>query len=275
MTAAFALLKFTAARTLFERRIWMTVLVLAGPAVLILVIRWAADLPDDKGTIWHAYHGLAQFLLVMVGLPLVCMVHGTSLISAEVESRTWVYVTSRRMRRWSVLLVRFLGTAAVLAILCDLGMLALHLCTFSGLGFTDIPDGRFSGWDPTVDLRAYLTVIPLGVFAFLAVFTFFGLVWSKPLALSINYLIFVELGLGNVPVSGRVYTLMHSIRQSIAADVPRVVYMYELNPPLDVQIFPPGVTSYTPLVVTILLAVGLSAALVTWRELLPARVSPE
>ncbi|MCH9002753.1 MAG: hypothetical protein IIC02_09295, partial [Planctomycetes bacterium] len=106
-----ALFLFTIRQTLSSRKIWLTILLLIAPSVLMLIIRNFAPPFDHVRGLWSIYHVFAQFLFIMGLVPLVCMVHGTALIGAEVEARTIVYLITRRMRRATVMLVKFFATA--------------------------------------------------------------------------------------------------------------------------------------------------------------------
>ena len=156
-----ALFNFTIRQTLVNRKIWLTLLILAGPCALVILIRGFADPPPRGDDLWEMYHVLVQFFLVMGLVPLICLVHGTSLVGADVESRTVLYLITRRMRRATVFLVKFIATALVLVGLCDLGMIALHLCVMVGQEAPSATAG--ASWNPAHDLRCYLWTIPTAV----------------------------------------------------------------------------------------------------------------
>lgn len=271
-----ALFNFTIRQTLLDRKIWLSVLLLAAPCALVLVIRNVAPPIDSPKELWEMYHVLAQFFMLMVLVPLVCMVHGTALIGADVEARTIAYLITRRMRKATVLLVKFVATVLVLAVLCDLAMVGLHLCALAG---RDVPSliahSRFADWSPTSDLCCYLLIIPVGVLSFLAVFSLIGLLTTRPLALSVMYLVVVELVLSNIPVGAKMYSLSCQLRVPLAGAMPRVVDLYELPRELGEQLFPAGATVPPVLLGVVLVALVLSCVLITLRELMPTKVSRE
>jgi len=94
-----ALFSFAIRQTLVNRKIWLTVLMLAAPCILVLVIRSVAPPIREAKSLWEMYHVLAHVLLVWVLVPLVCMMHGTALIGAEAEAGTIVHLITRRLRR--------------------------------------------------------------------------------------------------------------------------------------------------------------------------------
>jgi len=271
-----ALFLFSVRQTLLSRKIWLTVLLLAAPCALLLLIRCFDPPQKNARELWEMYHVLAQFFLMMGLLPLVCMVHGTALIGAEVEARTFVYLITRRMRRATVLVVKFAATALVLAVLCDVAMVGVHL---SALGRRDlatiIAQSNMHDWNPTGDLFCYLRVIPVAVLGFLAIFSLFGLVTARPLTLSVFYLVAFELILSNIPIRARMYTLLHQVRAIMAGPMPRVLDLYELPPDLRIELYGQHASAWPQLLGIIVIAVVLSCILVTMRELLPAKVSRE
>jgi len=272
-----ALFKFTLFQKLVDRKIWLTLLLLASPCALVLLIRnFALDNPPPLER-WEMYHVPVQFLLIMVVTPLVCMVHGVSLIATEVEGQTLVYLITRRMRRATVLIVKFVATALVLVVLSDLAMVALHLCNLAGLDelTRQAITGVHGGWDPSSDLQWYLLMtIPASVVGFLAIFTLVGMVTAKPLSLSIFYIIAGELILSNLPIGARVYSFMHQVRVMSAGHIPNVPYLYDL--PVDLlPLYAADKSGIPGFCGIVIVALGLSAVLVTMRELMPSKISRE
>jgi ABC-2 type transport system permease protein len=209
-------------------------------------------------------------------LPLVCLVHGTALIGTDVEARTIVYLITRRMRRVTVLIVKFAATALVLAVLCDLGMIGAHLCALAGRDMSSlVAHSHYADWSPASDLCCYLMIIPVGVLGFLAIFNLIGLLTARPLALSVFYLIVVEVILSNIPLRARMYTLLHQLRVTVAGVMPRVCDLYELPSTLREELYPQGTTALPELFGVVLVALVLSAVLITLRELMPAKISRE
>ena len=272
-----ALFKFTLFQKLVDRKIWLTLLLLASPCALVLLIRnFALDNAAPR-ELWETYHVPVQFLLMMVVLPLVCMLHGVSMITAEVEGQTLVYLITRRMRRATVLIVKFVATFLVLAVLSDLAMVALHMCNLAGLDerTRQAITGVHGGWNPASDLQWYLLItIPAGVVGFLAIFTLIGMITAKPLSLSIFYIIVVELILSNLPIGARVYSLMHQVRVMSAGHIPNVSSLYELPPDL-LPLYASDQSGIPGFCGIVIVALVLSTVLVTIRELMPAKMSRE
>ncbi len=269
-----ALFWFTVRQMLLQRKVWVTLLLLAGPCALALLIR-NVEPAEDLDDVWNRFHGPVQFLTFLIVLPLICMLCGTSLIGAEAEGRTLVYLLTRKMRRATVLLVRFVAAALVLAMLFDLALVAQYFCAVGGMDMTALVGYSDRTWQPLDELLCYLAVGPLGVVAFLAIFSLIGLWASRPLSASIVYVLVLELFLSNLPAGVRVYTVIHQLRRTMFNSIPRLAKLYDVTPEDVARFFPPGSTGTVALCVTALVAMALACVLMTTRELVPSKVARE
>ena len=80
-----ALFNFTVRQTLLHRRIWLALLILASPSALHFIIRMLAPPMDNAQEMWEMFHVTMHFMVMLMLVPLVCMVHGVSLVGADVE----------------------------------------------------------------------------------------------------------------------------------------------------------------------------------------------
>ena len=276
MGAVAALFWHTVHQTLFQRKIWPTLLLLAVPCAVILLIGQF----DPQSGFWRRFHFPTILLLVSVVIPLVGMLYGTALIGSEVEGRTLVYLLTRRQRRATVLLVRFAATAIVLTLLLELGALAAFGCALRGpqiqvMTMEGVSKAVPLSWPPWGAVGCYLYVIPFATVAFLAVFAVIGLFFSRPLGVSIGYFVVVELITGNVPLRVQVYTISHYLRASLFQAEPGLIEFYEYPREIAEQLYPPGWTGISELVMIALGAFLVAAVLVTIRELVPAKITRE
>ena len=272
-----ALFWFTIRQCLRGRKLWLVALLLGAPCALALLMRHFEP-PSGLTDIWEGYHGVMLSLMFMVVLPLLCMLYGSALIGSEVEGRTLVYLLTRRMRRATVLLVRFAAAVLVLVVLFGMAVLAFHLCMVVGADIEGLnstaglaPD---RAWQPGRDLATYLGIIPLGVVAFLAVFTLISLVTARSLTISTLYIVIVEAVVANLPVRAQVYTITHQLRRSLTTFISRDL-LQVVGPPGEFQerLYPVGATGTIPLMMMVLVVMGLACILVSKRELMPARVA--
>lgn len=267
---------FTIRQAMRLRRLWFVVLLLAGPSGLVLLLRHF-ERGTDIERLWEHYHSPMVFLLFMIVLPLLCMLQGSALIGSETDGRTLVYLTTRRMRRETVLVVRFAAVWMMLTILALLAAVAFHFCAVGGLDIDGLNDdagwAKARAWAPGHDLLGYLRAIPLAVGAFLAVFTLISLVVRRSLVTSLLYLVFVEMLVSNVPARAQVYTISHQLKRMMNASVPHLLDMLipshsrELVEPF----YGPGKTGVVPLIGVILAALTLAGIAMRTRELQPAK----
>jgi len=267
---------FTARQILSQRRTLAIGALLAFPAAVVMLVRTFADDFSARDA-WETFHGAMLFLVLMLILPLVCMLHGNSLIGAEVEQRTFIYLATRRMRRATVLVVRFLASTLVLTALFELAVTALYFCVVSGMVLSHAaPAERGTiAWDAARDLRCYLAIVPFAIAAYLAVFTTFSLTFGRPIAFSITYIALVELVVGNLPLPARVYTLNHQIRATLYRDMPQINRMLEVPPAILADVFPAGGSGAWHLLAVVAVMLTLSSILISFRELAPPRVARE
>jgi ABC-2 type transport system permease protein len=266
-----ALFCFTLRQFFGQRKLWLAAAILLFPAAVVVLVRSVGGGHAGHHR-WEMYHVLMQFVLLMLLMPLVSLLYGTALIGAEIEQRTLVYLTTRRLRRATVLLVRFAATWLALSVLFALAMLALHLCV--PLNATPaVIRGAAAAWQPGHDLRVYLAIAPAGAAGFLAIFTTISLTFSRPLVVSVMYVIVFEVVLGKLPVPVRRLSLSHPLRQTMAQQLPEVRRLYDLPNEIADLIYPAGQTGTWSMIVIVAALLVAACALMTARELVPARVS--
>lgn len=270
-----ALFWFTIRQTLLRPRTWVTLLLLAGPCALMLLLRHFGE-SDEFRPVWERFHGTVQLLTFNVVIPLICILHGTALIGSEVEGGTLVYLVTRRLRRATVLVVKFAAASAALIVLVELSLAAQYACALWGIDVSALGgSSEAQTWQPVDEILCYLRVAPMGVLAFGAVFALVALLTARPLAASILYFVIVELVVGNLPLGARVYSLTHQLRLSMFNAIPGLGRVYELSAEQVQQFFPPDSTGTLALVGIVLVSLALSGLLVSTRELVPAKVARE
>ena len=269
-----ALFFFTIRQMLRDAKFWGVAAVCLLPCVLTIAIRHFAFSPVNLEQPWTLYHGLLQFMFLMGLLPLACMIYGTALVAADAESRTIGYLITRRLRRRTVVLTRYLATALVIALLGASAVLALHASVLTGLDLESLAKmPKLGAWNPAHDLTVYLYATVLGVVGFLAVFSLIGLLTAKPLALSVFYMVVFELVISNLPVGAREYSLSHQLRVTIAGKIPNVTRLFELPRDLCATLYPPGASGLTSVLVVACAALILACVLATTHELTPTKVA--
>ena len=270
-----ALFWFTIRQTLWQRRTWVTLLLLAGPCALMTLLRHFGD-SDEFRPVWERFHGTVQLLTFNVVIPLICILHGTALIGSEAEGGTLVYLVTRRLRRATVLVVKFAAASAALVVLVELSLAAQYACALWGIDVSALGGARQAqAWQPLDELMCYLRVAPMAVLAFGAVFALIALLTARPLAASILYFVIVEMVVGNLPLGARVYSVTHQLRRSMFSSIPGLGRFHELSAEQVQQFFPPDSTGTFALLGVVLVSLALAGVLVSTRELVPAKVARE
>jgi len=230
MSAIWALFAFTFRQSLRDPKFWLVVSVLFLPCLLIGIIRYFG--PEQRVTqAWMLYHGLIQLMLLMGMIPLVCMIYGSGLIGAEVESRTITYLTTRTLKLRTVLVTRFVAVFLVLTVTCYAALIALHTCALAGRPWVQSMFSSVEQWNTGRDLAIYLAAMPVAVAGFLGVFSLIGLVATKPLAMSLAYYILFEIVIGNVHAPVSKYSVVWQLRGWVVDRIPELAQM---NPELFV-----------------------------------------
>jgi len=270
-----ALFLFTIRQMLRDAKFWAVAAALFLPCALALLIRRFHPPINDLAPAWHLYHGLSQFMFLMGLLPLACMIYGTGLIGSEAESRTIGYLITRRLRRRTVLLTKFVATALVLIVVCGVAAAAIYASVVCRLDWQSLApkSAALADWNPAQELMVYLNITVLGVIGFLAIFSLIGLLTAKPLAMSVFYMVVVELVIGNLPARARAYSLIHQLRVTAAAAIPRLVELFELPSDLGAQLFPAHGSGVPEVLIVSGAALFLACVLVTARELTPSKVA--
>ena len=127
---------------------------------------------------------------------LLACVFGTSVVSQEMEQQTIVYLLTRPVPRWRILLAKFLATllATILAVwlaslLLALGVRGLHHWGQLSLGHD-------------------LLFLALGSLAYVGFFLLLGTLLHRPLLFGLLYVFGIESWLPNLPGSFKMLSLM-------------------------------------------------------------------
>jgi ABC-type transport system involved in multi-copper enzyme maturation permease subunit len=147
--------------------------------------------------------------------PLSTLMFGATLIAAEQEERTLVYLLTRPVPRWLILLVKYAAALALsvlgllLSMLASYGVLALHFDAGSLIE-------NFPYW---VRLGG---VVAAGLFVYLAVFLFLGVTFRRPVVAGLVFVVLWEGLVSLIPGVIRFVTVSHYLK-SLAIEATRGV----------------------------------------------------
>jgi ABC-2 type transport system permease protein len=194
-----ALFRNTLRDLLRPKRLAAVAVVALLPTVVALLIRAAIH----KGQVVPAsviYNMVAQIMVFGFVLVLLAVVFYSDVIAREVEQKTIVYLLTRPVPRWRILLMKFAATfvATTLAVWTALLILGVVTCGFSGL--SGVPLGRD------------LLIAPVGVLAYGGLFLLLATVINRPMIYGLLFAFGWETWVPNLPGSFKMISLMTYVR---------------------------------------------------------------
>jgi ABC-2 type transport system permease protein len=124
-------------------------------------------------------------ILVFRLLPLASAIYTTMVISQEIERKTIVYLLTRPIPRWQLLLGRWAATVTVVVLISVFST----ICTYAGAGMVNIK----------VSLINDIFAILLGSLAYGALFLFVSLVINRALIICVLFAFGWESSIPNLP----------------------------------------------------------------------------
>lgn len=190
------------------RRLAITALLVCLPAVVAAVRR--ATLPSESFDPTEAYDRLAGNMIFSLILTILSVVHGTGALSRDIEGRTIVYLLTRPIPRWRILLVKYLAAWITISVTACLSALLLGVVLF----------GSHAGAHVLVDLK----VLPVGAAAYAALFILLVAVLPRQLIALLFSLLFavgwenlialMPGGFARLSVMAHLHTLASHLKES-------------------------------------------------------------
>lgn len=200
------LLMRTALReSLRPRRLLIAVLLtLLAPAIGLLwrVLTPAADFDPAE-----VYDSLVVGMVFSFALTILSVVNGTGVVSQEVEGRTIVYLLTRPLPRWRILLSRFVVSLGVVVAVALLSALLLALAVFG--------PARLAEAGVATDMRA----LAVGALAYGSVFLLLGAAVSRPLTWGLLFVFGWETWVPRLPGSFAKLSIMSYLRALASREV--------------------------------------------------------
>ena len=185
-------------------RVVLITLLAALPVGLAVIVRLTAT--DDGSFDENFMDILLDGLLVAGILPIVTMALSTASFGDELDDRTLSYLILKPIARWRIAMPKLLASIAISGPLLVASGVAAALLGFDG------------------SIRAALAVgvaVLVGVSAYAAIFTWAGLVTSRPLAFALIYVLLWEgvigsyiNGINYLSVRGYTLGIMYGINET-------------------------------------------------------------
>lgn len=187
------------------RRLLIAALLVLLPPALGLAWRLLSTPQDfDPGDV---YDSLTVGLVFSFTLTILSVVYGTGVVSQEIEQRTIVYLLTRPLPRWRILLAKFLVSLAVVAGVTTLSTLLLALAVFGLKNFAQ------AGVGP--DLRA----LYIGALAYGSLFLFLGAAFPRPLTYGLLFVFGWETWVPKLPGAFAKISVMSYLRALAAREI--------------------------------------------------------
>jgi len=187
--AVLAIASMTARRFL-RSRILLIALVFAALPLLPFLLGASADSSEPNR--WRDFVGLTSAMQLLVAALLAAPA-----IAEEIEDKTYAYLWSRPISRWTVLAGK-LFTASLL------GIALFAVTTVAGKAVTGFSDAAMVG--------KAIVGLGLGVITASCMAAAFGTLMPKyPLAFSISYFLVLDMGIGAMPFAGARISVMHNV----------------------------------------------------------------
>lgn len=179
LRAALRVFDLSVGEMLWSRRTIFMALVVGGPVIIALVLRFVVALSGDAPQVDGVRMGgpaifgmMVWFFYLRFTVPVLGIFYGTALIADEVEDKTITYLFSRPIRRGAVLVGKYLAYLVVtsLVVLPSVMLVYLLVAPINGsLGASFIP------------LLKDLGLLAVGLGAYGAFFAFIGAKFKRPL----------------------------------------------------------------------------------------------
>ena len=181
-------------RQLIARRTTLLLALLALIPVLIALVFQLSD-PQVDPARWTA-RTLYVGLIVTAVLPLTALMLGTSVLGDEIEEGTIVYLLTKPMPRWQILLPKLAAAWLLTAILVLSSTVVAGLIALDGVGGTSIITG-------------FSVAVLLGALAYNTLFVLLSVSTSRALIAGVVYVFIWEGAITSIFAGTRYLSLRH------------------------------------------------------------------
>ncbi|MES2464531.1 MAG: ABC transporter permease [Armatimonadota bacterium] len=199
------LMRATLREAFRPRRLVIALLLTLLPAAIGLL--WRLLAPKDGFNPAEVYDSLVVGLIFSFALTILSVTYGTGVVSQEIEQRTIVYLLTRPLPRWRLLLARFLVSVLVVTAVCVLATVLLALTVFG--------PAEFGAAEVGPDLKALI----LGSVAYGSLFLLLGTALPKPLTWGLIFVFGWETWVPKLPGSFALLSVMSYLRALAAREI--------------------------------------------------------
>lgn len=185
----------------------LLVVLLISVLPLLVAVLWRAVTPADQFVKADVYNRLSELIVFGFVLVMLACVFGTNLVAQEVEQKTIVYLLTRPVPRWRILLMKY--AAAVIATIVAAWLASGLLLLVTGGASTT---GKIAfGHD--------LGILAIGSLTYGGLFLLFATMFRRPLIVGLLYTFGLESWLPSLPGNFKLLSLMAYLRELAAHPV--------------------------------------------------------
>jgi ABC-2 type transport system permease protein len=165
-----------------------------------IALLWRSLAPAGQFASADVYGRLSETVIFGFVLVMLACVFGTGLVSQEVEQKTIVYLLTRPVPRWRILLMKHAAA-----------LLATTLAAWAATGLLLLATGGVhAGVQST--LGRDLLILPVGCLAYGGLFLLMSALFRRPLILGLVYTFGIESWLPGLPGNFKMLSLMAWLR---------------------------------------------------------------
>jgi ABC-2 type transport system permease protein len=180
------------------KKLGAALLLAALPTVIAAIWRASArDFPPDV-----AYNTLEAGLVFGFTLVILSVVFGTGVLAQEIEQKTIVYLLTRPIPRWRLLLIKFLAAVITTTVTVWVASVLLAFVIYGPKGLD--PGASRLGRD--------LLILPVGALAYTALFLLLATLLNRPLTYGLLFAFGWESWVPNMPGNFQKLSLMAYLR---------------------------------------------------------------
>jgi ABC-2 type transport system permease protein len=198
------ILQLTAGQLVRQRRTLLLVLLAILPPLIALLFRVTGGSHEDNPD--FAAGILGHFVVGLV-LPLTALVVGTAALGQELEDGTVVYLITKPLARWRVVLAKLIGAWLVTTVVVGASVAITGALLFAGADEEEVSL-----------VPGFLVAVTLGALAYTAVFVSLSIRFTRALIIGLAY-VFVWEGLVSQFISGVRFLSVRAYTVTIAKSV--------------------------------------------------------
>lgn len=191
-----AIFRYSLRKILLDRR-WAITLLLAALVAAIMGYAGSQDMSQGDGAT------IMDVLILSFVMPVMAMIHGSSLMRNEIDDRSITQVVTAPLDRR----IAYMGYYAALA-----ASLSIFMLIINAAGWVAFYGQAGMGGDAVSVLAVMAAVSVVGALAYSSLFLAMGVLTSKPVFLGLFYTFVWEAFVGSIPGAISKYTVRHFVR---------------------------------------------------------------